>query len=118
MARFIRMETGIAMDGHINRYDGEPLEPQGVIDSVKELLEGKQKDLDVSEAEAKEMVYHYLRTHSLEKLRPVKLTQEAANGKGEPTWNVEIAERVTGKPGATMVIGTKTGTTHSFTKAE
>ncbi|MBX3076064.1 2-oxoacid:acceptor oxidoreductase subunit alpha [Candidatus Obscuribacterales bacterium] len=118
MARFIRMETGIAMDGHVNRYDGEPLEPQGVIDSVKEILEGKQKDLDVSEAEAKEMVYHYLRTHSLEKLRPVKLTQEAANGKGEPTWNVEIAERVTGKPGATMVIGTKTGTTHSFTKAE
>lgn len=118
MARFIRMETGIAMDGHVNRYDGEPLEPQGVIDSVKEILAGKAKDYDVTEDEAKEMAYHYLRTHFLEKLRPVKVTQEAANGKGEPTWNVELAERVTGKPGGSMVIGARTGTTHSFTKVE
>ncbi|HIA50473.1 MAG TPA: 2-oxoacid:acceptor oxidoreductase subunit alpha, partial [Candidatus Melainabacteria bacterium] len=31
MARYIKMETGISMDGHVNRYDGEPLEPQEVV---------------------------------------------------------------------------------------
>ena len=63
------------------------------------------------------MVYHYLRTHGGEKLRPVKLIKESANGHGEPVWNVELAERITGKHGGTMKIGIKTGSTYSFEKA-
>jgi len=118
MARFIKMETGISMDGHVNRYDGEPLEPQGVIDRVKEILEGKEQDLEVSDEEAREMVYHYLRTHGLEKLRPGKATKASANGKGEAVWTVELAERVTNKPSGSMSIGAHTGSTHSFNKSE
>ena len=62
------------------------------------------------------MAYHYLRTHYSEKLRPVKLTRESANGHGEPTWNIEIAERASGNKGATMKIGAETGSTYSFEK--
>ncbi|PWT94473.1 MAG: 2-oxoacid:acceptor oxidoreductase subunit alpha [Candidatus Melainabacteria bacterium] len=118
MARYVRQETGVAMDAHINRYDGEPLEPMEIVEKVKELLGNKTRSLDVSEAEAKEMAYHYLRTHSLEKLRPIKILKESPNGFGEPTWNIEMAERVSGKKGAAMKIGVKTGAVHHFEKAQ
>jgi len=117
MARYIRSETGIAMDAHINRYDGEPIEPKELTERVKEILAGKPRNLDVSEAEAKELAYHYLRTHNGEKLRPIKLLKESPNGFGEPTWAIELAERVSGKPGGKMKIGIKTGATHKFEPA-
>lgn len=117
MARYVRGETGVAMDAHINRYDGEPFEPKEVMERVKEIIAAKALNLDVSEADAREMAYHYLRTHSLEKLRPIKVLKESPNGFGEPTWNVELAERVSGKKGASMKIGVKTGAVHHFEKA-
>lgn len=117
MARYIRSETGIGMDAHINRYDGEPLEPKEVATRVQEIIANKPLSLDVTESDAREMAYHYLRTHYLEKLRPIKLVKESPNGFGEPTWNVEMAERVSGKMGATMKIGIKTGAVHKFEKA-
>lgn len=117
MARYVRSETGVAMDAHINRYDGEPFEPKEVMERVKEIIANKALNLDVSEADAREMAYHYLRTHSLEKLRPIKVLKESPNGFGEPTWNIELAERVSGKKGASMKIGIKTGAVHHFEKA-
>jgi 2-oxoglutarate ferredoxin oxidoreductase subunit alpha len=117
-ARYLRSETGIGMDGHVTKYDGEPIEPSYVVEHVKRILAGKELDLDLSEAEAKEVAYHYLRTHFQEKLRPVKLTRESANGHGEPVWTVELAERVSGTKGATMKIGAVTGSTFSFEKHE
>jgi hypothetical protein len=116
MARYLRSETGIAMDAHINKYDGEPFEPKEVVALVKEKLANKPINLDVTEADAKELAYHYLRTHSLEKMRPIKVVREAANGHGEPTWNIELAERVTGKKGGSMKVGVKTGATYTFVK--
>jgi 2-oxoglutarate/2-oxoacid ferredoxin oxidoreductase subunit alpha len=116
MARYLRSETGIAMDDHINKYDGEPFEPKEVMELVKEKLASKPINLDVTEADAKELAYHYLRTHSFEKMRPIKLVREAANGHGEPTWNIELAERVSGKKGGSMKVGVRTGATYSFVK--
>lgn len=118
MAKFIKMETGISMDGHVNKYDGEPPEPKFIEARVNEILKGESWDLDVSEEEAREFAYHYLRTHNGEKLRPVKLVKEAKNGYGEPIWNIELAERFTGKDGGSMKVGIKTGATHEFVKAE
>ena len=118
MARYVRAETGVAMDAHINRYDGEPLEPAEVAAQVKDIVAGKKPNLELSEAEAKEIAYHYLRTHYAEKLRPVKLMRESANGKGEPIWTVEFAERASGTKGATMKIGAMTGATYSFEKTQ
>ena len=116
MARHIKAETGISMDAHINRYDGEPIEPLFVVQHVERILAGKELDLEVTEDEAKELAYHYIRTHAAEKLRPTTLVKEAANGYGEPTWNVELTERATGKPAAKMKVGASTGATYTFEK--
>lgn len=116
MARHIKAETGISMDDHINRYDGEPIEPLYVVQHVERILAGKAIDLEVTEDEAKELAYHYVRTHAAEKLRPTTLVKEATNGYGEPTWNVELTERATGKPAAKMKVGASTGATYSFEK--
>ena len=117
MARYIRSETGIAMDVNINKYDGEPYQPKEVADLIKDAIANKAVNLEVSESDAKEIAYHYLRTHSFEKLRPIKMVKEAANGHGEPTWSIELAERVSGKTGGKMKVGIKTGATYSFEKA-
>ena len=38
--RYMRSETGLSVDGHIRKYDGEPFMPHHVADGVKELLAG------------------------------------------------------------------------------
>lgn len=116
MARHIKAETGISMDGHVNKYDGEPMEPLYVVEHVKRILAGKALSLEVTEEEAKDMGYHYLRTHSLEKLRPTTLSKDSGNGYGEQVWNIEFTERTTGKPAARMKVGVFTGSTHKFEK--
>jgi 2-oxoglutarate ferredoxin oxidoreductase subunit alpha len=40
-ARYLRSETGIAADGHIRKYDGEPFLPHHVVESVLEQLAGQ-----------------------------------------------------------------------------
>jgi len=40
-ARHLRAETGIAANGHIRKYDGEPFEPKHLVAGVKEILAGK-----------------------------------------------------------------------------
>lgn len=114
MARHIKAETGISMDAHINRYDGEPMEPAGVIAEVKEKLAGRAISLNVSEADAREIAYHYLRTHYSERLRPGTLVMEEKNGKGEPTWKIELIERTSGAKAAEMVVGVNSGATYSY----
>ncbi|HWP60104.1 MAG TPA: 2-oxoacid:acceptor oxidoreductase subunit alpha [Candidatus Acidoferrales bacterium] len=37
-ARYLRSETGLAADGHIRKYDGEPFMPHHIVDGVKEIL--------------------------------------------------------------------------------
>ena len=43
LAKFIRMETGIAIQHHLHKYDGEPFEPGQVIAHVKKLLKERPK---------------------------------------------------------------------------
>jgi 2-oxoglutarate ferredoxin oxidoreductase subunit alpha len=50
-ARHLRAETGIAANGHIRKYDGEPLEPKHVVAAVKELLHGQKDVIDVLSTE-------------------------------------------------------------------
>jgi 2-oxoglutarate ferredoxin oxidoreductase subunit alpha len=40
-ARHLRGETGIAANGHIRKYDGEPFEPKHIVAGVKDILNGK-----------------------------------------------------------------------------
>ena len=113
-ARLVRAETGIAMDAHVNKYDGEPLEPKWVVEQVKNAMDKKPVDLSVSEADARDIAYHYLRTHYSERLRPGKAIKESKNGKGESLWRIELVEKATGNKAAEMVIGAETGATYSY----
>lgn len=114
MARYIRSETGISMDAYINRYDGEPMEPAEVAQRVKDILDGKKLNLEVSESDAREIGYHYLRTHYGEKLRPGKITREAKGSRNEPIWKIEMVERTTGTKQAELEVGVETGSTYSY----
>ena len=40
-ARYLRSETGLAANGHIRKYDGEPFAPHHIVDGVLEQLAGK-----------------------------------------------------------------------------
>ncbi len=118
IARYIRMETGITMDGHVNRYDGEPLEPAEIARRVKDIIAGRPLDLEVTEAEAREMAYHHLRTHYAERLRPGKLSRQGADGRGEPVWKIELVSRSSGARSGEMVVGVHTGATYSYNVVE
>ena len=39
--RYLRSETGLSVDGHIRKYDGEPFMPHHIVEGVKEQLAGK-----------------------------------------------------------------------------
>jgi 2-oxoglutarate ferredoxin oxidoreductase subunit alpha len=50
-ARLLRAETGIAANGHIRKYDGEPFEPKHIVAAVKDILEGRKQVVDVLSTE-------------------------------------------------------------------
>ncbi len=114
LARYIRSETGLAMDGYVTKYDGEPFEPAFIMQSVKDILGNKVRNLDVTEQEAKEIAYHYLRTNYKESLRPERIVKEGKNGHNEATWKVELVERATKKKQAELSVGIETGATYEF----
>jgi 2-oxoglutarate ferredoxin oxidoreductase subunit alpha len=39
--RYLRSETGLSVNGHIRKYDGEPFVPHHIVDGVLEQLAGK-----------------------------------------------------------------------------
>ncbi len=42
-ARYLRSEAGLAADGHIRKYDGEPFMPHHIADGVRAILAGSTK---------------------------------------------------------------------------
>ncbi len=118
LSKYVRMETSISMDGHINKYDGEPLEPAYIVSHVKDILAGRKPDLTVTEAEAKEIADHYLRTHFANKLCPTKAVCQPSKKYNEPVWTIELTHRLSGEPGGEMIVGAHTASTYSFKKVE
>jgi 2-oxoglutarate ferredoxin oxidoreductase subunit alpha len=108
-ARHLRAETGFSADHVLTRYDGEPFEPGYIVERVKALLASRPVDLKVTEGEAREMAYHYVRIHMQEKARPGRLEQVSNGPYDEPVWEVELVGRKDGTPEATLVIGMDTG---------
>ena len=91
MARYIRSETGIAMDAYINRYDGEPYTPAELAQEIKDKLANKPcHTLDVTEADAREIACHYLRTHNGEKSRPGKICARSSKW----LWRANLVCRI------------------------
>ncbi|MBI3088378.1 MAG: 2-oxoacid:acceptor oxidoreductase subunit alpha [Candidatus Omnitrophica bacterium] len=48
LAKLIRMETGLAIQHHLHKYDGEPFEPAQVIAHARKLLKTKPKESTVA----------------------------------------------------------------------
>ncbi|MBI4169565.1 MAG: 2-oxoacid:acceptor oxidoreductase subunit alpha [Acidobacteria bacterium] len=113
-ARYLRGETGHAVSEKILKYDGEPFEPRLIAEQVKAILEGRPRRLDVTEAEAREIAYHYLRTRLSEELRPGRLERLSGDGQGEPLWLVEIINRDSGHKQGELRIGAETGSARSW----
>jgi 2-oxoglutarate ferredoxin oxidoreductase subunit alpha len=42
-ARYLRSETGIAAQGHIRKYDGEPFMPHHIVEAVVGQLAGRER---------------------------------------------------------------------------
>ena len=81
---------------------------------TQDILAGREKDLLVTEEEAREMAYHYIRVHLRDRARPVRFTDMATNGYGEPVWQIDIVDRKQGTPLGQLFIGRDTGSTHDW----
>ncbi|HXG94345.1 MAG TPA: 2-oxoacid:acceptor oxidoreductase subunit alpha [Blastocatellia bacterium] len=113
-ARHLRAETGITVDHLILKYDCEPFEPHHIVEQVKAILEGRERTTDLTEDEAREMAYHYIRTRLTETLRPSAITRVEGNGYDEPLWNIEIVSRESGEKRGELLIGIETGSTYTW----
>ena len=116
-AHLLRAETGHQVGDLILKYDGEPFEPAQVTAQVRALLAGKKESLDVTESEAREIAYHYVRVYLGEEVRPSKITQADGNGRGEKIWKVQIVNRETGENHGELQVGVSTGSTYSWQAA-
>ncbi len=113
-ARHLRAETGYTVSERILKYDGEPFEPREIVEQVRAILAGQPRSLDVTPAEAREIAYHYVRTHLNEEVRPGRIEKAGANGGGEPVWRVEIVSRDSGEKQGELQVGVETGSTYSW----
>jgi hypothetical protein len=110
----LRAETGFSVSDHYLKYDGEPFEPLQIVDRVRAILAGRAHSLDVTQEEASEIAYHYVRVHLGEDLRPGRLEKAAGNGAGEQIWRIEIVNRDSGEKRGELRVGVETGSTHSW----
>ena len=81
---------------------------------MQDLLAERQRSLDVTEAEAREIAYHYLRVHLNQQVRPGRIEQQPTNGQGEPIWLVELVDRDSGQKHGELRVGVQTGSTYSW----
>jgi 2-oxoglutarate/2-oxoacid ferredoxin oxidoreductase subunit alpha len=113
-ARHLRAETGFSVDEMILRYDGEPFNPGEVAARVRAVLGDRPVDPRVTEDEAREIAYHYIRIHLNDKARPIRFERAPANGFGEPVWQIEVVDRKTGSRLGDLLLGQETGSTHAW----
>ncbi len=113
-ARHLRAETGFSVDEKMLVYDGEPIEPNAITERVVDILKGNSLDTRVTEEEAREIAYHYIRVHLSNKARPKNIVQVNHNGYGEPVWDLELVDRKTGDIYGKLAIGVETGSTHKW----
>ncbi len=113
-ARFLRAETGIGVHDKVLKYDGEPFEPRIIAEEVKRIVAGRPINLDVTLEDAREMAYHYIRTHLADAARPAAIELTDTNAHSEPVWRVEIIQRKTGEKSGELIIGSKTGSFYAW----
>jgi len=113
-ARHLRAETGIKADATVLRYTGEPFTPSSIAQAVQAIVAGRPLSLDVSQDEARELAYHYIRVKLGNEARPVSYEQVSLPDYDEPVWRVTLAGRKEGEPRGTLLIGVQTGATYTW----
>jgi TPP-dependent indolepyruvate ferredoxin oxidoreductase alpha subunit len=113
-ARFLRAETGIKADDQVLKYDGEPFTPGFIIAAVRAILDGRPLLLDVSQEEAREMAYHYIRINLANEARPAEYEQVSLPDYDESLWKVTLVGRKEGEPRGSLLIGLQTGATYGW----
>jgi 2-oxoglutarate ferredoxin oxidoreductase subunit alpha len=113
-ARFMRAETGVKADHQVLKYDGEPFTPGFIFAAVGAILDGRPLSLDVSQEEAREMAYHYIRTKLDNEARPAEYEQVSLPGYDEALWKVTLVGRKEGEPRGSLLIGVQTGATYGW----
>jgi 2-oxoglutarate ferredoxin oxidoreductase subunit alpha len=114
LARHMRAETGLKADATILKYVGEPFTPGYISQAVQAILTGRSPSLDVTQDEAREIAYHYIRVKLANEVRPVAYEQASLPGYEEPIWQVALAGRKEGEPRGTLLIGVQTGATYAW----
>ncbi len=112
--RHLRAETGVEPEALVLKYDGEPFSPNFIVDQVEAILRDEERSSDVSEEEAREIAYHHIRIKLEDAGRPVEINQVMRADYSEPLWEVRVADRRTGEPQGTLLIGARTGATHAW----
>jgi len=110
--RFLRAETGVKADHLVLKYDGEPFTPGFIIAALGAILDGRPLSLDVSQEEARELAYHYIRVKLANDARPSEYEQVSLPGYDEPLWQVTLVGRKEGEPRGSLLIGVQTGATY------
>lgn len=113
-ARHLKSETGFSLDDMILKYDGEPFEPAFIVNRVKEILRGESLSLEVTSEEAREIAYHYIRTHLGNAVRPASIQVQNGVSSDEPTWCIELVGRDGGKKNGDLFVGQRTGSTYAW----
>jgi len=113
-ARHLRAETGFSCTDTILKYDGEPFEPRLITNRVMGILNKEPLDLRVTEKEAREIGYHYIRVHLRDKLRPAQIVHVTKNGYGEPVWVLQLVDRENGEAKGQLTVGMDTGSTYKW----
>jgi 2-oxoglutarate/2-oxoacid ferredoxin oxidoreductase subunit alpha len=113
-ARHLRAETGIKADEIILKYDGEPFSPRYIVEAVQNILKGQWPLLDVSQEDAREIAYHYIRIKLGDSARPDRIEQITLPEYDEPLWNITLVGRKDGELQGTLRIGVQTGSTYGL----
>ncbi len=113
-ARHLRAETGIKANATILKYAGDPFTPGYITRAVQDIVAGRPFSLDVTQDEAREIAYHFIRVKLANEVRPVGFEQVSLPGYDEPVWRVTLAGRKEGEPRGTLLIGVQTGATYTW----
>jgi hypothetical protein len=117
-ARHLRAETGFSVDDMILKYDGEPMEPGYIVRHAKAILEGRPRSRDLSDEDAREMAYHYIRSRLGDSFRPAAIELIPRGNGDEPVWKVQLVSRDKGENQGDLLIGIETGATYDWHPAE
>ena len=94
------------------------MEPGYIAREARAILEGRPRSRDLSEADAREMAYHYVRSRLGDTFRPAVIERIPRGNGDEPVWKVQLISRDSGEYQGDLLIGIETGATYDWHPAK